>query len=145
MNLHFNHPRELTEHSIKACTDLVNAGIPLGNQSVLLKNINDNTQTMKELLLKLVKARIRPYYLYQCDLFEGSEHFRTRIESGIEIIKNLTGHISGFAIPRYVIDSPNGGGKVPLNPDFVVSLDDEKIEVLDYMGRAYTYPQPRSK
>ena len=144
MNLHFNHPNELTRQSLKACADLADAGIPLGNQSVLLKNINDNTETMKELLLKLVQARIRPYYVYQCDLFEGSEHFRTKIESGLEIIRNLTGNISGFAIPRYVLDAPNGGGKVPLNPDYIISLDDQKIELNNYEGRAYTYPQPHN-
>jgi len=143
MNVHFNHPRELTAQSRKACADIADAGIPLGNQSVLLRNINDNTETMKELLLKLVQARIRPYYIYQCDLYEGSEHFRTPVETGIEIIRNLTGNISGFAIPRFVIDAPNGGGKVPINPDFVVSLDNEKIVIRNYEGRVYTYPQPR--
>ena len=145
MNVHFNHPRELTALSRKACTAIVDAGIPLGNQSVLLRNINDNTVTMKELLLKLVQTRIRPYYIYQCDLCEGSEHFRTPVETGIEIIRNLTGNISGFAIPRFIIDAPNGGGKVPINPDFVVSLDDEKIVIRNYEGRIYTYPQPRKR
>ena len=143
MNLHFNHPRELTVQSRKACAALADAGIPLGNQSVLLRNINDNTGTIKELLLKLVQARVRPYYIYQCDLYEGSEHFRTPVETGIEIIRNLTGNISGFAIPKFVIDAPNGGGKVPLNPDFIVSLDNEKIEIRNYEGRVFTYPQPR--
>jgi lysine 2,3-aminomutase len=142
INTHFNHPRELTAQSCQACADIADAGIPLGNQTVLLRNINDNTETMKELLLKLVKARIRPYYIYQCDLCEGSEHFRTRVETGIEIIRNLTGRISGYAIPRFVIDAPNGAGKVPVNPDFVVSLDDEKIVLRNYEGREYTYPQP---
>jgi len=144
MNVHFNHPRELTEQSRKACADIADAGIPLGNQSVLLRNINDNTGTMKELLLKLVQTRIRPYYIYQCDLCEGSEHFRTPVETGIEIIRNLTGNISGFAIPRFVIDAPNGGGKVPINPDFVVSLDDEEIKMRNYEGHVYTYPQPHN-
>jgi len=143
MNVHFNHPKELTEQSRNACAGIADAGIPLGNQSVLLRNINDNTEIMKELLLKLVRARVRPYYIYQCDLCEGSEHFRTQVETGIEIIRNLTGTISGFAIPRFVIDTPNGGGKVPVNPDFVVSLDSEKIEMRNYEGRLYTYPQPR--
>ena len=143
MNVHFNHPRELTPESRRACAGIADAGIPLGNQSVLLRNINDNTETMKELLLKLVQARVRPYYIYQCDLCEGIEHFRTRVETGIEIIRSLTGNISGFAIPRFVIDAPNGGGKVPINPDFVVSLDDEKVLMRNYEGRVYTYPQPR--
>ena len=144
MNAHFNHPRELTAESRGACAAIVDAGIPLGNQSVLLRNINDNTETMKELLLKLVRARIRPYYIYQCDLCEGIEHFRTKVETGIEIIRKLTGNISGFAIPRFVIDTPNGGGKIPINPDFVVSLDDEKVVMRNYKGRVYTYPQPRA-
>ena len=143
MNVHFNHPRELSAQSRKACADIADAGIPLGNQSVLLRNINDNTETMKELLLKLVRTRVRPYYIYQCDLCEGSEHFRTRVEKGIEIIRNLTGNISGLAIPKFIIDAPSGGGKVPVGPDFIVSLDDEKIEIRNYKGRVYAYPQPR--
>ena len=143
MNVHFNHPRELTEQSCKACAGIADAGIPLGNQSVLLRNINDNTETMKELLLKLVQSRVFPYYIYQCDLCEGSEHFRTPVETGIGIIKNLTGNISGFAIPKFGIDAPGGGGKVPINPNFVVSLDSEKIEIRNYKGRVYTYPQAR--
>ena len=142
MNVHFNHPRELSVQSRKACADIADAGIPLGNQSVLLRNINDNAETMKELLLELVKSRVRPYYIYQCDLCEGSEHFRTRVETGVEILRKLTGTISGFAIPRFAVDTPGGGGKVPLDPDFVVSLDDEKIELLNYQGRVFTYPQP---
>ncbi|MCL2879161.1 MAG: lysine 2,3-aminomutase [Treponema sp.] len=143
MNVHFNHPRELTPESRKACADIADAGIPLGNQSVLLRGINDNTATMKELLLKLVQARVRPYYIYQCDLCEGSEHFRTPVETGINIIRELTGNISGFAIPRFVIDAPKGGGKVPINPDFVVSLDSEKITMRNFEGKLYEYPQPR--
>jgi len=144
MNIHFNHPKEMTPESRRACENIVDAGIPLGNQSVLLRNVNDNAQTMKELLLKLVSARVRPYYVYQCDLYEGSEHFRTKVETGIEIIRSLTGNISGFAIPRFVIDAPNGGGKVPINPDYIVSLDDEKIRIRNYEGREFSYPQPRN-
>ena len=143
INVHFNHPRELTELSKKACADIADAGIPLGNQSVLLRGINDNADTMKELLLKLVQARVRPYYIYQCDLYQGSEHFRTKVQTGIGIIRSLTGAISGFAIPRFVIDAPRGGGKVPVNPDTIVSFDDEKIELLNYEGRVYVYPQPK--
>jgi len=142
MNVHVNHPREITEQSRRACNLIADAGIPLGNQSVLLRNINDNINTMKELLLKLVRARVRPYYIYQCDLCEGSEHFRTRVEKGIEIIESLTGNISGFAIPRFVIDAPNGGGKVPLSPDFIVSLDNEKAVIRNFKGHLYAYPQP---
>jgi len=143
MNLHFNHPGEITAQSLEACGILADSGIPLGNQSVLLRNVNDNVVIMKELLLKLVKARVRPYYIYQCDLFEGSEHFRTKIETGIEIIRELTGNISGFAIPKFVIDAPNGGGKVPINPDYIISLNDEEIRIRNYKGLEYSYPQPR--
>ncbi|MCL1805847.1 MAG: KamA family radical SAM protein [Clostridiales bacterium] len=145
INTQFNHPRELTPQSLKACADIVDAGIPLGNQSVLLKNINDDTETMKELLLKLVKARIRPYYLYQCDLCEGIEHFRTKVETGVEIIRSLTGNISGFAVPEFVIDAPEGGGKIPINPEYIVSIDGEKVVMRNYEGGIYTYPQPREK
>jgi lysine 2,3-aminomutase len=142
INTHFNHPKELTPESLKACADIVDAGIPLGNQSVLLRGVNDNAETMKELLLKLVKARVRPYYLYQCDLSEGLGHFRTRVEKGVEIIQKLTGNISGYALPKFVIDAPNGGGKVPINPDYVISMDDEKVVMRNYKGDIYTYPQP---
>jgi len=142
INTHFNHPRELTAESIKACTDISDAGIPLGNQSVLLRNINDNTETMKELVLKLVKARVRPYYIYQCDLCEGIGHFRTRVETGIEIIRNLTGNISGFAVPKFVIDAPGGGGKIPINPEYIVSLDDDNVVMRNYKDDLYEYPQP---
>ena len=142
INTHFNHPRELTAESIQACADIVDAGVPLGNQSVLLKGVNDNTETMKELLLKLVRARVRPYYIYQCDLCEGIGHFRTKVETGIKIIKDLTGNISGFAVPRFVIDAPGGGGKIPVDPGYIISMDDEKIEMKNYKGIAYMYYQP---
>jgi lysine 2,3-aminomutase len=142
INTHFNHPREITPESMKACADIIDAGIPLGNQSVLLRNINDNTETMKELLLKLVKARIRPYYLYQCDLSRGIGHFRTKVETGIEIIQNLTGTISGYAVPKFVIDAPHGGGKIPVNPEYIISKDDKLVVLRNYKGDTYTYPQP---
>ena len=142
INTHFNHPKEITPDSTKACADIVDAGIPLGNQSVLLRNINDNTDTMKELLLKLVKMRVRPYYLYQCDLSQGLGHFRTKVEKGIEIIQSLTGTISGYAVPKFVIDAPKGGGKVPMNPEYVISMDDKEIVMKNYKGDVYTYPQP---
>jgi len=142
INTHFNHPRELTDTSVKACAAIIDSGIPLGNQSVLLRDLNDNTETMKELLLKLVKARIRPYYLYQCDLSVGLGHFRTEVGAGIEIIRNLTGAISGYAVPKFVIDAPGGGGKVPINPDYVVSLDSENVVMKNYLGKIYTYPNP---
>jgi lysine 2,3-aminomutase len=142
INTHFNHPKELTAEAMKACSDIVDAGIPLGNQSVLLRGINDDADTMKELLLKLVKGRIRPYYLYQCDLSQGLGHFRTNVEKGIEIIRELTGNISGYAIPRFVIDAPHGGGKVPMNPEYIISMDDSEVVMRNYKGDTYTYPQP---
>jgi lysine 2,3-aminomutase len=142
INTHFNHPRELTDAAIEACGAIVDAGIPLGNQSVLLKGINDDVATMKELLLKLVKARIRPYYLYQCDLSQGLGHFRTDVRTGIEIIRQLTGNISGYAIPRFVIDAPGGGGKIAVNPDTIVSIDDQQIVLHNYQDKICVYPQP---
>jgi lysine 2,3-aminomutase len=141
INTHFNHPKEITPDSIKACADIIDSGIPLGNQSVLLRGINDDTDTMKELLLKLVKARVRPYYLYQCDLSQGLNHFRTRVEKGIEIMQSLTGSISGYAVPKYVIDAPHGGGKVPINPEYIISMDDKEVVMRNYKGKLYTYPQ----
>ncbi|MFO7154716.1 MAG: lysine 2,3-aminomutase [Caldicoprobacter oshimai] len=140
INTHFNHPIELTHQSIVACERIVDAGIPLGNQTVLLKGINDDVETMRELLLKLVKARVRPYYLYQCDVALGIGHFRTPVETGINIIKNLRGYISGYAVPTYVIDAPGGGGKIPINPEYVISMDDEKVVLKNYLDKVYTYP-----
>jgi len=145
INTHFNHPKEITALSAKACEDIIDAGIPLGNQSVLLKGINNNTATMKELLLKLVKHRIRPYYLYQCDMSEGLQHFRTDVREGINIIRDLTGNISGFAVPKFVIDAPGGGGKVPMNPDYIISLDNNKVVMRNYLGKTYEYPQSVSE
>ena len=142
INTHFNHPNELTGAAVRACEKIADAGIPLGNQSVLLKGINDSTITMKELLLKLIKARVRPYYLYQCDLSEGLEHFRTDIRTGISIISDLTGNISGYAVPKFVIDAPGGGGKIPVNPEYIISADDKKIVMRNYLGKIYEYPQP---
>ena len=143
INTHFNHPREMTAEAIKACTDIADAGIPIGNQSVLLKNVNDDVGTMKELLLKLVSARVRPYYIYQCDLCEGIGHFRTKVQTGVSMIEALTGDISGFAVPRFVIDAPDGGGKVPVNPEYVISMDDDEVIMRNYRGAVYTYPQQR--
>lgn len=141
INTHFNHPRELTEQAVAACGAIVDAGIPLGNQSVLLKGINDDVNVMKALLLGLVKARVRPYYLYQCDLSQGLHHFRTDVRTGIELMRQLTGTISGFALPRFVIDAPGGGGKVPMNPDYIISLDDKEVIFRNYEGKIYHYPQ----
>ncbi|MPN04509.1 L-lysine 2,3-aminomutase [bioreactor metagenome] len=142
INTHFNHPREITPESERACAAIVDAGIPLGNQSVLLKGINDDAEIMKELLLKLVHLRVRPYYLYQCDLSRGISHFRTTVDTGIELIHKLTGNISGYAVPKFVIDAPGGGGKVPINYNYVISSDNKEVVMENYKGEIYRYPQP---
>jgi len=142
INTHFNHQTELTDASVKACASIIDAGIPLGNQSVLLKGLNDDTGTIKALMLGLVKARVRPYYLYQCDMSEGLHHFRTDVRSGVKIIEELRSSISGFAVPLFVIDAPGGGGKVPVNPEFIISIDNQKVVMRNYMGQICEYPQP---
>ncbi|WP_129723319.1 lysine 2,3-aminomutase [Xylanivirga thermophila] len=140
INTHFNHPNEITEYSIQACEKIVDAGIPLGNQTVLLKGVNDDKETIKELFLKLVKMRVRPYYLYQCDLSQGIWHFRTSVEAGVDIMRSLRGYISGYAVPTFVMDAPGGGGKIPINPEYVVDIDDRDIVMKNYKGDIYTYP-----
>jgi lysine 2,3-aminomutase len=145
VNTHFNHPKELTEESIKACNMLADAGMPLGNQSVLLKNINDCPYIMKSLVQKLVQNRIRPYYIYQCDLSEGIEHFRTSIATGIEIIEMLRGHTSGFAVPTFVIDAPGGGGKIPVAPEYLISQSSNKIILRNFEGVICSYTEPKDK
>lgn len=145
INTHFNHPTELTEESKKACAMLANAGIPLGNQSVLLKNINDCSYIMKSLVQELVKNRVRPYYLYQCDLSEGIEHFRTPVAVGIEIIEMLRGHTSGFAVPTFVVDAPGGGGKIPVNPQYLISQSSEKVILRNFEGVICTYAETKDK
>lgn len=142
INTHFNHPNELTAESARACAAIVDAGIPLGNQTVLLRGVNDDAATMKRLLLGLVKMRVRPYYLYQCDLSCGIGHFRTRVEVGIDIMHQLTGNISGYALPKYVIDAPGGGGKIPVAYDYVLNKDDREVVLENYRGQRYRYPQP---
>lgn len=143
LNTHFNHPREITETSRKALKKLTKAGIPLGNQSVLLRNVNDCPRIMKTLVHKLVQNRVRPYYLYQCDLSEGLDHFRTSVGKGIEIMEHLRGHTSGFAIPTYVIDAPNGGGKIPVMPNYLVSCSTNKVILRNYEGVITTYQMPK--
>jgi len=145
INTHFNHPQELTAESKNACAMLANAGIPLGNQSVLLKNINDCPYIMKRLVQELVKNRVRPYYLYQCDLSEGIEHFRTPVAVGIEIIELLRGHTSGFAVPTFVVDAPGGGGKIPVNPQYLISQSAEKVILRNFEGVICTYAEPEDK
>jgi len=144
INTHFNHPRELTHSSREALRMLADAGIPLGNQSVLLAGVNDCPRIIKALVHKLVANRVRPYYLYQCDLSEGLEHFRTPVGKGIEIIENLIGHTSGLAVPTYVIDAPGGGGKIPISPNYMVSWATNKIVLRNYEGVITTYKEPDS-
>ena len=144
INTHFNHPRELTPRAGRALAKLADAGIPLGNQSVLLAGVNDCPRIMKSLVQKLVKNRVRPYYLYQCDLSEGLSHFRTPVGKGIEIIENLIGHTSGFAVPTYVIDAPGGGGKIPVMPNYLISWSTNKVILRNYEGVISTYKEPDS-
>lgn len=140
INTHFNHPNEITPEAAAACAKIIDAGIPLGNQTVLLKGVNNNVETMKELCLKLVKYRIRPYYLYQCDIAQGINHFRTPLKQGLDIMAHLRGYISGFAVPTFVIDAPNGGGKVPVNVQYVEEINDKEVKLRNYKGDPYTYP-----
>ncbi|MCL7411502.1 MAG: lysine 2,3-aminomutase [Methanosarcinaceae archaeon] len=144
INTHFNHPREITTSSKKALSKLADAGIPLGNQTVLLAGINDCHRIMKRLIHKLVQNRVRPYYLYQCDLSEGLTHFRTPVGKGIEIMENLIGHTSGFAVPTYVIDAPGGGGKIPVMPNYLLSWSTNKVILRNYEGVITTYKEPDS-
>lgn len=142
INTHFNHPLELTPEAGSACRRLVDAGIPLGNQTVLLKGVNDDPQIMAELLRGLLKTRVRPYYLFQCDLVRGIEHFRTSISRGIEIMEYLRGSLSGLAIPSYVIDVPHGGGKIPVLPNYIVSASPTHTVLRNCEGMLVSYPEP---
>ncbi|MCB2295383.1 lysine 2,3-aminomutase [Clostridium algoriphilum] len=142
VNTHFNHPNEITEEAKFACERLANAGVPLGNQSVLLRGVNDCTHIMMELVHELVKIRVRPYYIYQCDLSMGLEHFRTPVSKGIEIIEGLRGHTSGFCVPTFVVDAPGGGGKIPVMPGYIISQSPEKIVLRNFEGVITTYEQP---
>lgn len=142
LNTHFNHPNELCEDSCKALAKIAETGIPMGNQSVLLKGVNDNVDVMKALVHKLVKNRVRPYYIYQCDLSEGISHFRTPIAKGIEIIESLRGHTSGLCIPTYVVDAPAGGGKIPVMPNYVISQMPGRVILRNYEGFITAYTEP---
>lgn len=144
VNTHFNHPRELTDSSCKSLAILADAGIPLGNQSVLLAGVNDCPRIMRRLVHKLVQHRVRPYYLYQCDLSEGLSHFRTPVGKGLEIMECLIGHTSGFAVPTYVIDAPGGGGKIPVMPQYVISWSTNKVVLRNFEGVITTYKEPDS-
>ena len=142
MSIHFTHPKEITDAVKKACGELADAGIPLGSQTVLLKGINDKPYIMKKLVHELLKIRVRPYYIYQCDLAVGTEHFRTSVATGIQIIEKLRGYTTGYAVPTYVIDAPGGGGKIPVEPDYLVSRGKGKIVLRNYEGKVFEYPEP---
>jgi len=141
LSIHTNHPRELTQEVRAGLARLADSGIPLGNQSVLLAGVNDNVETMKELIQKLLLCRVRPYYLYQCDLIQGSKHLRSPVGKGLEIIEGLRGHTTGYAIPQFVIDAPGGGGKVPINPEYIIFQDEERVVFRNYEGRVFEYPE----
>lgn len=142
VNTHFNHPREITPETKAACERLADAGIPLGNQTVLLRGINDCPDIMKQLMHGLLKIRVKPYYIYQCDLSQGISHFRTRVSTGIEIIESLRGHTSGMAVPTFVVDAPGGGGKIPVMPQYLISMSDRRIVLRNYEGVLASYTEP---
>lgn len=140
ISINIVHPKEITPEVKLACDKLTRAGIPLGSQTVLLKGVNDDVEIMKSLMHELLKIRVRPYYIYQCDLVQGVEHFRTSVDTGLEIIEKLRGWTSGYAVPTYVIDSPGGGGKIPIGPDYVVSRTKKKLVLKNYKGKEFEYP-----
>jgi lysine 2,3-aminomutase len=143
INVHFNHPDELTPEAVKALGMLADSGAPIGCQTVLLKGVNDDPKVMKELMHKLLKARVKPYYIYQADVVAGGEHFRTSLEKGLEIIRALRGWTSGLGVPHYVIDAPGGGGKIPILPEYVESVTDDEVVLRNYAGEVYRYPLPK--
>lgn len=145
LNTHFNHPKEVTAESKRAVEMLADAGVPVGNQSVLLKGVNDCPTIMKKLVQELVKIRCRPYYFYQCDMSRGIEHFRTSVAKGIEIAEALRGHTSGFAIPTFIVDAPGGGGKIPVTPQYLISMSDKRIILRNYEGGVFQYPEPKDR
>jgi lysine 2,3-aminomutase len=140
MNIHFNHPDEITPESAKACEMLADAGIPLGSQTVLLRGVNDDPETMKLLMQKLLTIRVRPYYIFHMDLVKGTAHFRTSIRKGMEIMRAIQGFTSGLCLPHYVLDTPGGGGKVPIYPDYIISMGMGRVVLKNYEGRIYVYP-----
>ena len=145
LNLHFNHPTEITPEVETACSMLADAGIPLGSQTVLLKDVNDDSETLKELFQKLLKIRVKPYYLYQADLTLGANHFRTSVQKGLDILRDLAGHTTGMAVPYFVIDAPGGGGKVRLMPNSLVEQTDREIVVRNFEGKLFRYPLPQEE
>lgn len=142
ISVHVNHPRELTLEVKEALERLANSGVPLGNQSVLLRGVNDSLDVMKTLVHKLLRCRVRPYYLYQLDLIKGSSHLSVPVSKGLEIISGLRGHTTGYAVPQYVIDAPGGGGKVPMNPETVIQRNEERVIIRNFEGKIYEYPEP---
>lgn len=142
LNIHVNHPSEISKELADATDRLTKAGIPLGNQSVLLAGVNDNVHIQRQLVQDLVRIRVRPYYLYQCDLVEGAGHFRTPVAKGIEIMEGLRGHTSGYAVPQFIVDAPGGGGKIPLMPNYLLSMSDHKVILRNYEGYITTYEEP---
>ena len=142
ISIHFTHPKEITDAVKRACNELADGGIPLGSQTVLLKGINDKPYIMKKLVQELLKIRVRPYYIYQCDLATGTEHFRTSVATGIQIIEKLRGHTTGYAVPTYVVDAPGGGGKIPVEPVYLVSRGKGKVVLRNYEGKVFEYPEP---
>jgi len=142
ISIHSNHPRELTTEVRDALGRLADAGIPLGNQSVLLKHVNDDVVVLGALFQKLLMCRVRPYYLYQCDLISGSAHLRTSARRGLQIMEQLRGHTTGYAVPQYVIDAPGGGGKVPINPGYVLSHNADRVVIRNFEGKVFEYPEP---
>jgi len=144
MSLHFNHPREVTPPVRRACGMLADSGVPLGSQTVLMKGINDRPAIMKKLFHELLKSRVRPYYIYQCDPVKGTAHFRTPVSAGLQIIEKLRGHTTGYAVPTFVVDAPGGGGKVPLMPNYVVSYKNGELVLRNYAGKLYTYKEEPS-
>jgi lysine 2,3-aminomutase len=142
VNTHFNHPKECTAEAFEACRKLADAGCVLGNQMVLLKGVNDDPKIVKALNHKLLMMRVRPYYIYQCDLSMGISHFRTSVETGLNIIENLRGHTSGLAVPHLVIDAPGGGGKIPVLPEYVVKREGKKITLRNYKHEQFEYEEP---
>ncbi len=143
ISVHSNHPRELTTEVREALGRLADAGIPLGNQSVLLKHVNDDVTVMKAQVQKLLMCRVKPYYVYQCDLISGSAHLRTSVRKGLEIMKALRGHTTGYAVPQYVIDAPGGGGKVPVNPDYILQRNSSRVIIRNFEGKVFEYPEAR--
>jgi lysine 2,3-aminomutase len=141
LSIHSNHPRELTTEVREALGRLADAGIPLGNQSVLLRHVNDDAVTMRAHVQKLLMCRVKPYYIYQCDLITGSAHLRASVRKGLEIMESLRGHTSGYAVPQYVIDAPGGGGKVPVNPEYVLSRNNDRVVIRNFEGRIFEYPE----